>query len=228
MRAGIRHPGGPLVAVCGLVGGSGARPSRSRSPAKPPPKAPLPVLVTESSAHRAGLAVLAGRATAHSLPELARQLADGKPPQRVFTELDARSATDRRTPPRRDQRGRPRAAGAPARGTRGARPRGHRLRHRLGRRRTDPRHRQPHPLDAARHAHSRRARQRAARRRRASRARPRARDPRRDRAHAARPGPASARSGASPHDAATDSSSCPTANRSRAANPSPTNAPCAP
>jgi hypothetical protein len=79
--------GGPLVAVCGLVGGAGtttlalclARQAASESHA--------PVLVTEADEHRAGLAVIAGCATPHSLPTLACRAAAGDAPEHTFNEL---------------------------------------------------------------------------------------------------------------------------------------------
>jgi hypothetical protein len=79
--------GGPLVAVCGLVGGAGtttlalclARQAASESDA--------PVLVTEADGHRAGLAVTAGCATPHSLPTLARRAAAGDTPQHTFAQV---------------------------------------------------------------------------------------------------------------------------------------------
>lgn len=81
--------GGPLVAVCGLVGGAGtstlalalARQSATASTA--------PVLVTEADAARAGLAVLTGQAAPHPLLELAQCVADDSAPAQTFVELDA-------------------------------------------------------------------------------------------------------------------------------------------
>jgi hypothetical protein len=79
--------GGPLIAVCGLVGGAGtttlalclARQAASESDA--------PVLVTEADGRRAGLAVIAGCATLYSLPALARRAAAGDAPEHTFVEV---------------------------------------------------------------------------------------------------------------------------------------------
>jgi MinD-like ATPase involved in chromosome partitioning or flagellar assembly len=82
------EPGGPLVAVCGLVGGAGtstltlllARAAAAGSGA--------PVLLTEDDPLHAGLAVLAGRATPHALLELAQRVADDAAPAETFVELE--------------------------------------------------------------------------------------------------------------------------------------------
>jgi Flp pilus assembly CpaE family ATPase len=100
--------GGPLVAVCGLVGGSGASTLALCLARQAASESDAPVLVTEADAHRAGLAVIAGRATPHSLPALARQVAEGQAPEQTFTELAAglrliAAAPSRATPADPDQ-----------------------------------------------------------------------------------------------------------------------------
>jgi hypothetical protein len=82
--------GGSLVAVCGLVGGSGCSTlayNLARQAARESKKA---VLLTESDSGRAGLAVLAGQATPHSLRNVARELAGGDAPRASFVELEPR------------------------------------------------------------------------------------------------------------------------------------------
>jgi hypothetical protein len=84
------RPGGPLVAVCGLVGGSGASTlafSLARQAAR---DSALPVLLSEADSSGAGLALVAGHAGPLCLSDLAARLADGEPPARSFTELEPR------------------------------------------------------------------------------------------------------------------------------------------
>lgn len=81
------EPGGPLVAVCGLAGGAAtstfafvlARQAAARSAA--------PILLTEADPQRAGLCVIAGRATPLPLRGLARELAEDRAPTETFVEL---------------------------------------------------------------------------------------------------------------------------------------------
>jgi hypothetical protein len=81
------EPGGPLVAVCGLAGGAGtstlalllARVAAAASAA--------PTLLTEGDPQRAGLSVIAGRATPRPLAALAHELAEGRTPTDTFVEL---------------------------------------------------------------------------------------------------------------------------------------------
>jgi hypothetical protein len=80
--------GGPLVAVCGLVGGSGASTLALCLARQAARESHAPVLLTEATGHCAGLTVLTGSATPHSLATLARQLAAGQTPEHTFTELD--------------------------------------------------------------------------------------------------------------------------------------------
>jgi hypothetical protein len=81
--------GGPLVAVCALVGGSGASTIAFALARQAARESAAPILLAESDARRAGLAVLAGEASPLCLLRLARDVADGRPPERPFVELDA-------------------------------------------------------------------------------------------------------------------------------------------
>jgi Flp pilus assembly CpaE family ATPase len=83
------EPGGPLVAVCGLVGGSGASTLAFCLARQAARDSTAPVLLTESDAGRAGLAVLARQAAPVSLAGLARRLADGQPPRQPFVEIES-------------------------------------------------------------------------------------------------------------------------------------------
>lgn len=81
---------GPLVAVCGLVGGSGASTlalALARQAARESADA---VLLTEPAGPRAGLAAVAGHSGDTSLAALARDAHDGRPPPRPFVEIEPR------------------------------------------------------------------------------------------------------------------------------------------
>jgi hypothetical protein len=80
------EPGGPLIAVCGLVGGAGASTLALCLARQAAHESAAPVLLTELAASGAGLAVLAGQASALSLGGLAQQVADGQTPVRAFVE----------------------------------------------------------------------------------------------------------------------------------------------
>ena len=82
------RPGGPLVAVAGLAGGAGTTTLALLLARQAARESVTPVLVTELSADRAGLAALAGRAGPVSLPELARRVADDDVPAETFLELE--------------------------------------------------------------------------------------------------------------------------------------------
>jgi len=84
------EPGGPLVAVCGLVGGSGASTLALCLARQVARESAVPVLLTELDAGCAGLAVLAGQAASLCLRGLAQQVADGQAPARSFVELEPR------------------------------------------------------------------------------------------------------------------------------------------
>jgi len=79
--------GGPLVAVCGLVGGSGASTLACALARQAALESAAPVLLTESETQRGGLAVVAGQTTVLGLPDLAQQVADGQTPREPFLEL---------------------------------------------------------------------------------------------------------------------------------------------
>jgi len=80
--------GGPLVAVCGLVGGSGASTLAFALARQAARESTVPVLLAEADARRAGLAVVAGKTTRLGLLDLARQVADGHAPREPFVELE--------------------------------------------------------------------------------------------------------------------------------------------
>jgi NAD(P)H-dependent FMN reductase len=82
------EPGGPLIAVCGLVGGAGASTLALCLARQAAHESAAPVLLTELAASSAGLAVLAGQTSALSLGGLAQQVADGQTPVRAFVELE--------------------------------------------------------------------------------------------------------------------------------------------
>ena len=80
--------GGPLVAVCGLVGGSGASTLAFALARQAARESTAPVLLAEADARRSGLAVVAGTTTRLALSDLARQVADGHTPREPFVELE--------------------------------------------------------------------------------------------------------------------------------------------
>lgn len=84
----FNEPGGPLVAVCGLVGGSGASTLAFALARQAARESAAPVLLTESETHRGGLAVVAGQTTILGLADLAQQVADGQTPREPFLELE--------------------------------------------------------------------------------------------------------------------------------------------
>ena len=84
------EPRGPLVAVCGLVGGAGASTLALCLARQAAHESAAPVLLTELDGSSAGLAVLAGQASALCLRDLAQQVADRQPPARSFVELEPR------------------------------------------------------------------------------------------------------------------------------------------
>jgi cellulose biosynthesis protein BcsQ len=79
---------GPLVAVCGLVGGSGASTLAFALARQVARESAAPVLLAEADARRAGLAVVAGTTTRLGLSDLAREVADGHAPGEPFVELE--------------------------------------------------------------------------------------------------------------------------------------------
>ena len=79
--------GGPLVAVCGLVGGAGTTTLAYRLARRAAHNSGAPVLVAELQ-EQAGLAALAGRSGPLALRELARALDAQRPPVPPFVELE--------------------------------------------------------------------------------------------------------------------------------------------
>jgi hypothetical protein len=82
------EPGGPIVAVCGLVGGSGASTLAFCLARQAARESQAPVLLTEPDARRAGLAVLADRSTPLCLSRLAQRVAEGRAPAEPFVEIE--------------------------------------------------------------------------------------------------------------------------------------------
>jgi hypothetical protein len=80
--------GGPLVAICGLVGGSGASTLAFALARQAARESAAPVLLAESETHRGGLAVVAGQTTVLGLRDLAQQVAHGQTPHEPFLELE--------------------------------------------------------------------------------------------------------------------------------------------
>jgi hypothetical protein len=81
------QPGGPLVAVCGLTGGAGTSTLAFVLGCQAAAESAAPVLLAEADPVRAGLAVLAGRATPRPLVALAREVDDDAVPTDTFVEL---------------------------------------------------------------------------------------------------------------------------------------------
>jgi Flp pilus assembly CpaE family ATPase len=82
-------PGGPVVAVCGLVGGAGASTLALALAHQAAVESAAPVLLADTGGATSGLAGAAGARTQHSLTELAAALADGEPPACPFVELSS-------------------------------------------------------------------------------------------------------------------------------------------
>jgi Flp pilus assembly CpaE family ATPase len=80
-------PGGPVVAVCGLVGGAGASTLALALAHQAAVESAAPVLLADAGGATSGLAGAAGARTPHSLAELAAAVADGQPPACPFVEL---------------------------------------------------------------------------------------------------------------------------------------------
>jgi Flp pilus assembly CpaE family ATPase len=79
-------PGGPLVAVCGLVGGAGASTLAYLLARRAARHSSAPVLLAELG-QQGGLAALAGTAGPLGLRELARAVEEEREPGRAFAEL---------------------------------------------------------------------------------------------------------------------------------------------
>jgi hypothetical protein len=81
------QPGGPLVAICGLAGGAGTTTLALLLARQAAAESAAPVLLAEADPLRAGLAVLAGRATPRPLVALAQEVDDDVVPTETFVEL---------------------------------------------------------------------------------------------------------------------------------------------
>jgi hypothetical protein len=81
---------GPLVAVCGLVGGSGASTLALALARQAAAESGVPILLTEPDSYRAGLAAMIGRSGGVGLAALAREVHDGNPPRHPFVEIEPR------------------------------------------------------------------------------------------------------------------------------------------
>lgn len=80
--------GGPLVAICGLVGGAGTSTLALLLARQAATESSAPILLTESDTQRAGLAGLTGHATPHSLDALASQRSEDHVPAETFAEIE--------------------------------------------------------------------------------------------------------------------------------------------
>lgn len=80
--------GGPLVAVCGLVGGAGTSTLALLLARHAAAASTAPALLTEADPRRAGLAGLTGHTTTCSLADLARHVAAHEPPGSAFAEVE--------------------------------------------------------------------------------------------------------------------------------------------
>jgi cellulose biosynthesis protein BcsQ len=80
--------GGPLVAVCGLAGGAATSTLAILLAREAAAASAAPILLTEADPQRAGLCVIAGRATPRPLTGLAQELADERAPTDTFLVLD--------------------------------------------------------------------------------------------------------------------------------------------
>jgi hypothetical protein len=81
------HPGGPVVAVCGLAGGVGTSTFALALARQAAHESSAPVLLIETGSRRPGLSVLVGHETPHSLAALACTIADGNQPADTFLEF---------------------------------------------------------------------------------------------------------------------------------------------
>lgn len=80
--------GGPLVAVCGLVGGGGTSTLALLLARQAAAESSAPILLTEADIQRPGLIALTGHATPHSLGALASQRSEDHIPTETFAELE--------------------------------------------------------------------------------------------------------------------------------------------
>jgi MinD-like ATPase involved in chromosome partitioning or flagellar assembly len=79
--------GGPLVAICGLVGGAGTTTLALALADQAARESTTPVLLTEADPSRAGLTALTGRATPLPLVALAAHMHDDPVPADTFAQL---------------------------------------------------------------------------------------------------------------------------------------------
>ena len=80
--------GGPLIAVCGLAGGAGTSTLALLLAHEAAAHSGAAILLSEADPLQGGLAALTGRATAQSLIDLARDVAEHKAPAEPFVELE--------------------------------------------------------------------------------------------------------------------------------------------
>jgi hypothetical protein len=83
-------PGGPVVAVCALAGGSAASTLAYALARQAARESSAPVLLSEFSPGPGGLATLVGATSALSLPELAQRIGDERAPEHLFVEIEPR------------------------------------------------------------------------------------------------------------------------------------------
>lgn len=96
--------GGPIVVVCGLVGGAGTTTLAYFLARQAARESKVPALVAELDlSGGGGLAALTGAATPHGLSALASRVADDDPPEHAFGELEPRLRLVA-GPPRREAR----------------------------------------------------------------------------------------------------------------------------
>lgn len=86
----FHRTGGPLVAICGLTGGAGTTTVAHLLARQAATESTVPVLLTETTENRAGLATVTGRATPHPLSVLAKHIADDVSPTDTFVQVQPR------------------------------------------------------------------------------------------------------------------------------------------
>jgi MinD-like ATPase involved in chromosome partitioning or flagellar assembly len=96
------RPGGPLVAVCGLVPGAGTSTLAYALAERAVRDSAVPVLACEADPTAGGLAALAGAASSSSFSELAVSVAEGRPLAAPFATLPSGLRLIA-TPPRRKE-----------------------------------------------------------------------------------------------------------------------------
>lgn len=86
----FHRTGGPVVAVCGLIGGAGTTTVAYLLARQAAIESTVPVLLTETTEDRPGLALVTGRATPRGFSHLASQLTDDASPVDTFAEIAPR------------------------------------------------------------------------------------------------------------------------------------------